>query len=207
MTAYYEDDLVTLYHGDGVAAGLIAPAGIALVTDPPYGVGYRSGWREIGVEIEGDTSTEARDDAIATWGLRWAIVFGTWKVARPSNVREVLIWAKSGPGMGDLESPFGCSHEEIYLIGGPFVKADPRSGTVLHYERIVGKTHPTPKPIDLMRRLVRIIPPEAVIVDPFAGSGSTLVAAKLEGRRAIGFEIEERYCKVAAERLREGVLW
>lgn len=201
----YEDELVSLHHRDALAGTWLEGDPIALVTDPPYGIGYRSRRAQRG-EIVGDHSTDLRDAAIERFGRRWAIVFGTWKAKRPENVREVLVWSKTGPGMGDLSAPFGCSHEEIYLIGGPFLKVDPRSGSVLSYERIVGKVHPTPKPVDLMRRLIRTIPPEAVIVDPFAGSGSTLVAAKLEGRKAVGMEIDERYCAVAAERLREGVL-
>jgi site-specific DNA-methyltransferase (adenine-specific) len=68
--------------------------------------------------------------------------------------------------------------------------------------------HPTPKPLKLIRFMVEISArPRTVIADPFMGSGTTLVAAKLEGRRAVGIELEERYCEIAANRLSQGVLF
>jgi DNA modification methylase len=68
-----------------------------------------------------------------------------------------------------------------------------------------GNTHPTVKPTDLMRYLCRLVtPPGGIVLDPFMGSGTTLVAAKLEGRKAIGIELEEEYCEIAAKRLAQG---
>lgn len=72
-------------------------------------------------------------------------------------------------------------------------------------ERGEGNNHPTVKPIDLMRYLVRLVtPPGGVVLDPFAGSGSTLVAAEREGFDSIGIELEERYCTIAKRRIEDG---
>jgi site-specific DNA-methyltransferase (adenine-specific) len=72
----------------------------------------------------------------------------------------------------------------------------------------VKNTHPTVKPLALMQWLIRLVtPPDGILLEPFAGSGTTLLAAKAEGRRAVGIEMEERYCEIAANRLSQGVLF
>ena len=68
--------------------------------------------------------------------------------------------------------------------------------------------HPTPKPLALIRFMIDIsVRPQTAILDPFAGSGTTLLAARLEGRQAVGIEISERYCEIAANRLRQKLLF
>lgn len=123
----------------------------------------------------------------------------------------MLIWDKTdgvGPGMGDLATAFGTSHEEIYLFG-KWPKGSTRRGSVIRtsvspssYTAKVG--HPTPKPVGVMEVLVE--PTRGVVADPFAGSGSTLIAARNLGRKAIGVELEERYCELIAKRLAQGAL-
>jgi DNA modification methylase len=203
---YYQDDLVTLYHGD--CRDFLPLDGDVLVTDPPYGMEMRRnhGGTFHGVTIAGDEDRSLRDEVLASWSGP-ALVFGTWKVAPPANVREVIVWDKViSTGLGDLSIPWRPSWEAIYVIGGKFT--GPRSHGVLRYgiptlaeER---KQHPTPKPLGLMRDL--ILKTEGRVVDPFAGSGTTLVAAKSLGRKSIGIEIEERYCEVAAQRCSQEVL-
>ena len=109
--------------------------------------------------------------------------------------------------MGDLSCPWGRSDEEIYVIGEGFTGR--REGSVLrahlNSQSNDRPNHPTPKPVPLLERLIEKCPP-GVIVDPFAGSGSTLIAARNLGRKAIGVEIEERYCELIASRLAQGCL-
>jgi site-specific DNA-methyltransferase (adenine-specific) len=73
-------------------------------------------------------------------------------------------------------------------------------------ERGKDNTHPTVKPLALMRYLVRLVtPPGGLVLDPFAGSGTTLLAARLEGAAAIGVELEEEHCEIIARRLDDGL--
>ena len=210
MQPYYSDDLVTIYHGDCLEAPL-AMMGDVLVTDPPYGIAHESGFASswTGTAIANDGSLDARDAVLKVWAPGPAIVFGTWKRPRPTDTRAVLVWDK-GPasGMGDLSFPWRLSHEEVYVIGDGFVGR--RDESVIKGFTIVtwesqGRAHPNAKPVPLMRYLIGRCPP-GDILDPFMGSGTTLVAAKEAGRKAIGIELEERYCEVAATRCSQEVL-
>ena len=216
---YYSDDFVTLYHGDcrEITAWLEADV---LVTDPPYGIEWESKHgdnrgpkskraRTAGVVV-GDDSPDTRDAALALWGGRPAVVFGSWRVARPGPLRALLIWHKEGAYSALCRSAFFTVHEEIYIVGdGWLVDGKPTRSVITTSEHRSQHTaqvgHPTPKPLDLMGTLIDRCPP-GTIADPFAGSGSTLVAAKRLGRKAIGVELEERYCEIAAKRLAQGVL-
>lgn len=224
IAPYYEGDLVTLYHGDcrEITAWLDADV---LVTDPPYGMGYVSNARVRRTRMDaiaGDDSTAARDLVLDAWGSRPALTFGTWKIQKPAGVKVTLTWDK-GPsvGSGDITMPWGLSTEEIYVTGNwPPIAAGGRAregGTparsvsvlrVANYNTQAPDrpNHPTPKPVSLMELLLVKCPP-GVVSDPFAGSGSTLLAAKNLGRRAIGVELDERYCEIAAKRLAQDTLF
>lgn len=202
---YYQDELVTLYHGDcrEVTEWLNADV---LVTDPPYGIDYQSGSRRdtLAASILGDKDTTSRDDVLAAWGDRPAIVFGTWRIPRPEGTRARLIWDTKGAlGMGDLSIPWKPSDQEIYVLGSGFSgRRDTNVLTCAPVQSMAknGRQHPHEKPVPLLERLLVKCPP-GVVADPFAGSGSTLRAAKNLGRRCIGVELNERYCEVIAKRL------
>ena len=201
---YYQDDLVTLYHGDcrEVIAWLDADV---LVSDVPYGIDYRSNKASaMARSIDGDLDTSTRDEALALWGSKPALVFGSWQRPRPAGTKMLLVWDTKGAlGMGDTSLPWKPSHQEIYVLGRGFEGR--RTTDVLVCAPVQsmqknGRYHPHEKPVTLMGELVRKCPP-GVIADPFAGSGSTLIAAKIEGRRAIGVEVTEAHCETAAKRL------
>ena len=224
MSIYYQDDAVTLYHGDCLKITDWLAADV-LVTDPPYGTNFSAGnpkggygrrqnaarnsrhtsRRNVGIEgftIAGDTDTRIRDAALAAWGTRPALVFGSPRMPDPPiEVADRLVWDKRRPGMNG--GPWRYRHESIYVTTG-FVRTDDSAVSIVEAWPDQAD-HIHAKPIALMLRLVAAAPP-GVIADPFAGSGSTLVAAVRLGRKAIGVELEERYCEVIARRLSQGVL-
>ena len=225
MKPYYEDDLVTLYHGDcrEVTDWL---AGDVLVTDPPYGTqagdGYltdsfkRSGPTEDHKRIAGDADTRARDAALAAWGDRPSIIFGSALKTPPYGAVQQLAYVKP-PDAGAVASRAGWRRDvEIVFLCGPWAIGAPKRSSVLRTgARSMGNPfgvaarsggHPHAKPIDVMEALIASCPP-GVIADRFAGSGSTLVASKGVGRRAIGVELDERYCEIAAKRLAQDTLF
>jgi site-specific DNA-methyltransferase (adenine-specific) len=220
---YYEDESVTLWHGDcrEVTAWLEADV---LVTDPPYGRDWRSGsgmtnseGRGLGSKPHGgianDRDTTTRDAALAAWGDRPAVVFGDPLIPAPSNTRQALVYAKPlDAGIKGAHGGFRRDVEMIYLVGPWSVGVGGLSSVLTTGSLVAGPRglsvrygHPHAKPVDLLAALTSRAP-AGVIADPFAGSGSTLLAARLLGRKAIGVELEERYCERAAERLAQGLL-
>jgi site-specific DNA-methyltransferase (adenine-specific) len=216
MSVVFEDELTTIIHGKWQDHIDVIDGADVLITDPPDGMSYVSNFALAGpsAPVAGDKDTVERDDLLDNWFGRPrdrggkldrpALVFGTWRVPKPTwPIRQLLIWHKGDrPGMGDLSLPWGPSHEDIYVMGGigeghwtgkrgpSVIRARVREGNATNSHSKHG--HPTPKPILLMQDLVAHTVGD-VIVDPFAGSGSTLVAARLLGRRAVGIEMEKRY--------------
>lgn len=121
------------------------------------------------------------------------------------RVQGMIVWDKGSIGLGN---GFRSQHELICHAskGVPAIQ-DKGVGNVLRYPRSTPDHHPSPKPVRLIQRLVVVVTPEhGLILDPFMGDGTTLRAAKDLGRRAIGIEVEERYCEFAAKRLGQEVL-
>jgi len=218
LTPYYQDESVTLYHGDcrEVTAWLEADV---LVTDPPYGRAWKQGdtntargWADTThVGIANDGTTEVRDAALAAWGARPAVVFGDLLLEPPIGAKHVLIYDKGNDaGFAGAVGGYRRNVEAVYLLGNHGSGLGGRSAVLRtpvsaggNLARTTG--HPHTKPVGVMENLIHYAP-TGTVADPFAGSGSTLVAAKQLGRKAIGVELEERYCEVIAKRLAQGVL-
>ena len=211
---YYQDEWVTLLHGDCLEVTDWLAADV-LVTDPPYGRGWRQGnlGNDAHPGIANDHDTGVRDSALHLWG-GVAVVFGDLMLEPPEGTQQVLIYHKpNNAGVRGATGGFRRDAEAVYLLGG-WPSGIGGESSVLRTiapsqggpSSIVGRTgHPHAKPGDVMQRLISKCPP-GTIADPFAGSGSTLVAAKALGRKAIGVELEEKYCEIAARRLAQDVL-
>lgn len=142
------------------------------------------------------------------------MVAETWRQAMRDaglRVRNQIVWVKPHHGAGDLQTCYGPRHE-VVLFGahGRHLLRGRREGDVWVQPGgsvRANRWHPTEKPEGLCRWLIgKSSDAGDLVLDPFAGSGTTLLAAKEMGRRAIGIEIEERFCEAAAERLSQEVL-
>mgnify|MGYP003420423895 FL=1 len=215
---YYSDDHVTIYHGDcRDILPLIGPVELVL-TDPPYGINYvsNSGAGRGTAPITNDGARLSLrlyrsvlpllDADHVLWFTRWDAWPDVWvDLGQWFPMRGLLVWDKGSPGMGDLRH-WGPSYELIASAGtGQIVGS--RDGSVLRYPTVApaGRQHPTEKPVEMLSHLVAKLDASTVL-DPFMGSGSTLRAAKDLGRKAIGIELEERYCEIAAKRCAQEVL-
>ena len=229
MTPYYADDLVTIYHGESfeLLPGFQGSSVDLVLTDPPYVIGAVSagnmasksgGW--------GDMMNSSRwfrdwylmvrrlltqDGAMWTF-LNWRSLPVVMKAAVDAEwpVVSNLIWHKDwiGPGGNVGLRP---AYEMVALLPMPEFSIEDRGiPDVMTYKWASYKPsgHPAEKPVALLSRLIRESKPvrQGPILDPFMGSGSTLVAAKAAGYRAIGIEAEEKWCEIAANRCRQEVL-
>lgn len=208
MRPYYEDDIATIWHGDVLevlegGTGQSFDLGFA---DPPY---------NYGVQYDGYPDDMAAED-YRDWCDEWfslltemsAKVIVTpghgnlpmwWDIAKPSGVG---CWYKPG---GTGSSHLGWCEWEPWLYWGQRLGGGDVIQATLNptFKSDVG--HPCPKPVELLKKLIVKTKAQSVL-DPFMGSGTTLVAAKSLGITAVGVEQSERYCEVAARRLSQEVL-
>jgi site-specific DNA-methyltransferase (adenine-specific) len=222
---YWSGDGIALYLGDCRDIDTWLTADV-LVTDPPYGRGWKQGHlagkpgshnrgSAAHAGIAGDRDPGTRDTALTLWGPGPAVVFGDLMLGPPAGTKQVLIWAKPpGAGARGAMGGFRRDAEAIYLIGAGWPSGLGGASSVLRSgarsqgnpSSVAGRHgHPHAKPDDLMQTLIAACP-AGVIAEPFAGSGSTLVAARMQGRAAIGVEVHEPYAEICARRLDQGIM-
>lgn len=232
MNLYYQDDLVSLFHGD--CREILPTLGARLqgqvdliVTDPPYGVDY-VGRTKDKLKISNDALTPVQTQALVADAMRLSPLKpgGVFYVCSPGGdmelyfrlgledaglqLRQAIVWVKDVFVMG--HSDYHWRHETVlygWRDGAAHYYAGARDqDTVWDVRRPKrSKGHPTTKPLGLVERAIWNSSRRGeIVLDPFAGGGSTLVAAKALGRRAIGIELEERYCAETARRCSQETL-
>jgi hypothetical protein len=221
MTPYYADDHVTLFHArwEDVPAELLRAD--VLVTDPPYGMAWDVGdatFRaknrvRLGTQYEPVVGDDQPFDPapLLALGLPSVLWGGNHYAPRLPASPAWWVWDKrvtmASNDQSDCEMAWtniggrARMFRMVWNGGGVLRRENQRGGGVGASVTV----HPTQKPADLMRWCITLAP-DGTILDPYAGSGTTLVAAKSLGRKAIGVECVERYCEVAANRLRQEVL-
>ena len=246
MSIYYQDEAVTLHHGNSwdVLADLEPVDHV--ITDPPYSehvhgaarssrmvsANDRGGRYGADVRRNVDLGFAHLDDLTRAWcagsfgrlARRWVLVFSDTESShlwRDDLVTAGLDYVRTGAWvkLGSTPQFSGgrpATGFEAITIAHPKGRKRWNGGgkhalwthpIVLDRGRNGARLHTTQKPLSLMGELVGLFTDEGeTILDPFAGSGTTLVAAKQAGRKAIGVELEERYCEVIAKRLAQGVL-
>jgi DNA modification methylase len=226
MTPYYDQGDIQIFHGDCRDVVPQIERGL-MVTDPPYNVGYH-------YDEHGDNLSESDYWALLGDILRMPLVFIHYPDALFQLARifarvpdEIVAWVyhANTPKQWRAVAWFGVPPDlslDFQAYRNPedkrvrkLMDADPDGGACLYdwwpIEQVKNvsaeKTaHPCQIPLALMLRILRVTPFDGPVIDPFAGSGSTLLAAKELGRRAIGVEMSERYCEIAANRLRQECL-
>lgn len=199
---YYQDDYCTIYHGDCLDILPQLPTVDLVLTDPPYGLGKK-------LYTGGTWATNPIYDSMLEWDVKRvdnklilkiithgkkSIVWGGHLYSLPIS-RCWIVWEKQNKlqSMGACELAWTNIDKPIKMI----TELSNPDGK---------RAHPTQKPLSVMKFCIVSVDENQLILDPFMGSGTTLRAAKDLQRKAIGIEIEEKYCEIAAKRLSQEVL-
>ena len=217
MKPYYEHAGITIYHGDYREVLPALPQVDFVLTDPPYEVEAKGGG--IGAQRKYLSDIKGHIDGGFDIGMldafpSWACFCGKRQLkallaATGERVWSLVTWNKPNPtplcGGNYLPDTEYIVH--AYQSGRLFGEYRDKSRFIVHPAEQNGFEHPTVKPLAILAKMLRLGSREGeTVLDPFVGSGSTLVAARNLGRKAIGIEIEEAYCEIAAKRLSQEVM-
>ena len=219
MRPYYDEDGITIYHGDcQEVLPTLAERPALVLTDPPYGADIvrkngHGAFKGQGRKVDNAPTHSYRpvlgDDApfdpthilaLQAPSILWGANYYSDKLP---PARGWFVWDKENSGdFGDVEMAW------TNIDTAPRLFRHMWNGMIRASERNSPRTHPTQKPVALMRWcLVRAnLKPGALVLDPYMGSGPVGQACKEMGYRYIGIELEERYCEIAVRRLAQSVM-
>jgi DNA modification methylase len=219
-TPYYEDDLVTLYHGDALSVLPSIDRASALILDPPY---HMSPNTFRGID-DGAASSVATPVRLLTETFRHAyrvlpsggsaFIFCDWRrgpdttyLASLAGLRisTCVAWVRDRAGTGGM---FRGAWDPIYVAskGAPDIPDRSAIPNVIHAEHPVDKVHPYEKPERVWNHLLSRVP-TGTVLDPFAGSGTSALTARVLGHRWVGIEADERHCEAIVKRLAQDTLF
>lgn len=225
MKPYYQDDMVTLYHGDSMEhlATLDDSSFDCVITDPPYteevhanarsSKGNISSAGAIDFEHFTDDLLDHAFEEMGRVSKRWVISTLAWQQAfrisqnSPTTLdfKRLGVWVKTTYAPQVLaDRPSSAWEAIVYLHKAGQISSWNGGGKHGNYVGNIAKPngHPTAKPVELINFFVEMFTNHGdSILDPFAGSGTTLLAARTLGRKAVGYEMSEKYCELAASRL------
>jgi DNA modification methylase len=203
---YYDEDGVTIYNADCKKVLPFLEVVDLVLTDPPYGLKRFNNGQPTRVARMGSGK-----DGLIEWDQKPTDYLLSETIAAGKNA---IVWGANN---------YGLPPSEYFLVWDKEQTVDNFASAELAYTNIkcpakvfrysihkhnqIDKVHPTQKPLALMRWCLSLVPEAQTVLDPFMGSGTTLVAARLEGRKAIGIEISERYCEAAVKRLAQKTLF
>jgi DNA modification methylase len=218
MKPYYEDGKITIYHGDcrEIAWGL--GRFDVLLTDPPYGIGADLRQRMRAGKKHGKAAAPSRDygddklwdqQTPQGWVMSMLTELARWSIIWGGNHFELmpskawLVWDKQNGdnGYADCEMAWTNLNQSVRMMRHRWmgmIQAPSDDGDA--------RVHPTQKPVPLMRWCLGFVPDAECVIDPFMGSGTTLRAAKDLGLHAVGIDLNERYCEIAAKRMAQEAL-
>lgn len=222
MKPYYQDQSVTIYHGDN--AEILPTLGKfdAVITDPPYGINTKSDgngklnpWADLcnsSIYYKNwflCCKDKLKPNACMWTFLNWRSMVTFQKASCDAKwpIESLLIWDKSWIGPGGIKG-LRPSYEMVALFTkGEFAIADRSTADVqvFKWSSVKPTGHPAEKPLDLMKFLIEKSSADTIL-DPFAGSGTTGRAAKDLGKQAVLIEMDEQYCEIAAQRMAQEVL-
>lgn len=196
----------TLYLGDCREIMLTLGHIDSIVTDPPYGMEFRSNYRTVRPKfhaIENDDSVDA-----LVWATHQPVTHSKYIFCRWDNLVDVMkpksliTWVKNNWSMGDLNREHARQTEvALFYPGFDHYFPTGRPSDVIVMPRTGNEWHPTEKPVQLMWHVVRWT--AGTVVDPFMGSGTTGVACVKQGRSFVGIEVDQTYFEVACRRIEQ----